>query len=138
MKVNFQGAQWVGITKRYATFYCRPESSFLKSKSHFSVTALTDAAGNPEADIFSLQGTSSLLCVSLINTVQRTTGSYYAIKNSIGSDCESRSKHIFFDHTSKDDIADYCERNANIHIHTFAYMYVYMYVCIHMYSYIFL
>lgn len=58
MKVNFPGAQWVDITKRYTTFYCRPESSFLKSKSHFSATALTDAAGNPEVGIFSLQSTN--------------------------------------------------------------------------------
>lgn len=84
-KVDFPGAQWVNITKCYATVYCRPQSSFLKSESHFSVTALTDAAGNPEADMFSLKGTSEsqLLALCEPNTVQRTTGSYYAITNSL-------------------------------------------------------
>lgn len=39
--------------------------TFLKPKFHFSVTALTDAAGNPEADIFSLQGTSKSQLLAL-------------------------------------------------------------------------
>lgn len=45
------------ITKCYATFYCRLDSGIYKIKIPF-LTALTDTAGNPEAVIFSLKGTS--------------------------------------------------------------------------------